>query len=176
MTHMPHGPVVCTWDQQFSLRSCGSPGIQHAIPEEIKKKYQYSRAGRGRWLKKRKPQPALSLMVMWNVMSLVNKMDKLAMLTRREKVFFRAMLYVSLSHGCTATFRTLLWTWLASSRKSGQKPQPELEEKGKRSHFFRWTSAGVAELTSRCGRRSGVNTLPYWWLVFGHIIYPESSP
>jgi len=83
----PRGSIVYTRDQLLNLRLCGGAGGRPNIPRELRRKNWGCRAGRRRWLKKRRYRPYLPYIVMGNVRSLVNKMDELTSLTRSESVF-----------------------------------------------------------------------------------------
>lgn len=97
------------------FRQHSHASIQHAFSPEIKKNYCSCRAGRGWQLRTRQFCPALPLILMLKVKSMVNKMDKLLVLTRRYffpveqcYVFKRNMAAHGLVHMCTCMSRQRL--------------------------------------------------------------------
>lgn len=65
----------------------GSANGTTKIPKELRRKYWGCKARRRRWLWKRRYRPYLPSITIWNVRSLVNKMDELTSHTMRERVF-----------------------------------------------------------------------------------------
>ncbi len=85
LQRMSHAPN--TREQCLAQRSAMVPGEKLEIPDKIKRKYCGCRVGVKRRAKKRRYKPYLPLVIMWNVRSLVNKMDELTALVSSQREY-----------------------------------------------------------------------------------------
>ena len=82
-------PIVYTRDQLLILRNAAVlPQERPDVPQELRRKRRGTCAGARRCAMRRRHRPVLPSIVMGNVRSLPNKMDKLTALTQHQREYW----------------------------------------------------------------------------------------